>query len=163
MIGGIGVNCCKPTLAHGLLCDPFIGNDLSNALDKQRCAADIRAFCYCNNQPQWQGRGHGGGTESEVDAGDVAPEMARCWRCDSNHWRRDGTWIPSQDPLCSNFLLPYVESWIKGGITAIGGCCGSTSEHIAQIQDLILKTGCHDRHVAQHLPKRLQNTYQWNT
>jgi homocysteine S-methyltransferase len=48
----------------------------------------------------------------------------------------DGTWIDSDavDPKC---YARYAESWLKYGAKIIGGCCGTTPEHIQKMKNLV--------------------------
>ena len=47
----------------------------------------------------------------------------------------DGTWIDSDavDPEC---YARYAESWLKYGAKLIGGCCGTTPEHVRLMKNL---------------------------
>jgi homocysteine S-methyltransferase len=48
----------------------------------------------------------------------------------------DGSWIDSDavDPEC---YARYAESWLNIGAKLIGGCCGTTPEHIQKMKDLM--------------------------
>ncbi len=52
------------------------------------------------------------------------------------HADEDGNWI-SSDAIDPDDYVAYVTSWIDAGASIVGGCCGTTPEHIRVIKDKI--------------------------
>ena len=52
------------------------------------------------------------------------------------HADEDGNWI-SSDAIHPDDYVAHVATWIDAGATLVGGCCGTTPEHIRVIKDKI--------------------------
>ncbi|CBZ53061.1 GJ17676, related [Neospora caninum Liverpool] len=154
-ISGIGVNCLPVSTTVPLLCSPPLRDSLAVSLEKSRDPWNLHVVCYPNNE----GARNAAATSAKPESPEVCQELvhgAAPRECDlvdrttaSAPTKMTYLAESAPDGQCGHATLPanpssrdfslkhplasQVSAWLKGGVSAVGGCCGTSPEDVKEI------------------------------
>nr|PIL96550.1 homocysteine s-methyltransferase domain-containing protein [Toxoplasma gondii COUG] len=166
-ISGIGVNCAPISTTVPLLCSPPLRDSLAASLEKTRDPWSLQVVCYPNNEAARNTKDCSS-KDFESQEESCHGHVSRAETCMCSIGVDQSTTVKPQTSLVSGSaagglrcqpklranrmphgftktikhpLASRVPAWLNGGVTAVGGCCGTGPEDLKEIRAVLENLG----------------------